>query len=250
MSSSKMEERNGAMLYFKKILIISFFLTPLLIRVINVAFIPPKLDIIMFDRGIHLELFNKIKFNYFIMLSFILFLFFIFSLTYKKYSFNKLDGILFFVIYIILLSSYVSEYKGISFWGIYDRADGSFYWILLFLVSFFFMKMGDDYLVEKIFNWTALLFLFINVGMSIFHYLGVNILNFYFFRLLIGIGSHPPEYLYGYFLGTLENPNYISGYSGMLFIYFITGFFIEKNGNKINSLGVLLSYTLLVLSVS
>lgn len=108
----------------------------------------------------------------------------IISIIFFKKIFSKKDKIVNYILitcgiflFFILLSSIFSKYGQVSFWGIYDRAEGFIViacYIILFIYSTYTFKSTNNY---KYIIIPILILVFINGFLGIFQYIGQDLIK-------------------------------------------------------------------------
>ena len=183
------------------------------------------------------------------------------SIIFFKKIFSKKDKILNYILIacgifslFTLLSAIFSKYKEISFWGIFDRAEGFITiacYMILFIYSIYTFKTTNDY---KYIITPILILVFINAFLGIFQYVGQDLIK-------TSLGTSiviPSEYQsanskmnllneHGTIYGTLFSYNYMGSFvSIVLPILFCYTIFEDDVMYKIMScIGTLLSFWLL-----
>jgi hypothetical protein len=153
---------------------------------------------------------------------------------------TKLNWSFVLLFFLIPLSALLSPFKSVATWGMYNRCEGAItVFSLIFLVLLIINTHFKETQIQKLIFFTAP-FLLLNTVLGLLYFYGVNILNFLFIRNLIGI----PDYIdsgNSAFSSTLQNPNYLSGVSGFLFILFFTLMVFHKK-MSIKSFAFLLAF--------
>lgn len=235
----------------------SLVLVPLILRGSFIDFISPSFTgIPSYSTGEKFEIFSYNKYLFLIFITIILSLIFIikvfvFNYSIKKSSVNLLIGLF---IVVVLLSSMFATHKFLALRGIFDRNEGTItylcYAILFFIASN--IKIPKNYL-----KWTLYILIPFTIVNSI-----IGLLNFYGTNLLKNkvvlhmiIGNLGDEFTFSegsYLMGTLDQGNYLSGVSAMLFITFFILATLCKNLKLkiINIILLFLSFSILLASLS
>lgn len=139
----------------------------------------------------------------------------------KKHILNIVVPILGFI---ILLSSIMSDYKSIAFFGNHDRFEGSLAWFSYLVIFFVLFNTKIDEKYYKFYYIALIPFIIINSVFSISYLYGHNLLvEQEWLNNMLGGG------LSGYIITTLYNPNFGSGISAVVFSISLMYLLLEKN---------------------
>lgn len=139
----------------------------------------------------------------------------------KKHILNIVIPILGFI---ILLSSILSDYKSIAFFGNHDRFEGSLAWFSYLTIFFVLFNTKIEEKYYKFYYIALIPFIIINSIFSISYLYGHNLLlEQEWLNNMLGGG------LNGYIITTLYNPNFGSGISAVIFSISLMYLFLEKN---------------------
>lgn len=210
-----------------RIFLTALVLIPLIVGAKATLFISPMVSgVEVTSTNYQLDFFTFFKFALLLLITIItllLFLYKVFFLNYKiKWSF-PLYAIALFVV-ALTLSVVFAEYKTIAMWGIYNRHDGALtfiaYAVLMFIaLNITYPKKALNCLVYVLYP-----FVWVNVIISLLNLYGINILENSLIRELftlflideMSIGED------SILTGTLNQWNYMSGYSAVMAILFLT----------------------------
>ncbi|KQL36912.1 O-antigen ligase [Psychrobacillus sp. FJAT-21963] len=178
------------------------------------------------SSGYQLDFFTYFKFVFLIIFtvsSLVLFLYKTLFLNYeikmKIVSFSLLAFIV-----ALTLSVLFAEYKSIALWGLYDRYDGALTFICYAILMFIALHITYPKNALNKLVYTLYPFVWINVIISLLNLYGVNILqNATFHNLFTLFLIDEMTISEGSVLtGTLNQWNYMSGYSAVMAIIFLT----------------------------
>lgn len=238
-------------------LLIILLITPLLLKVNNINFVSPSITVVkILSSGEKLNIFSHAKFVFLVVSTsvlFILFLYKIFVLNFEvKPTKTNILTIIFLII--ILLSSVLASYKSLALYGNYNRSEGA---ITYLCYSILFFIASNIKIQKKELKWFLYIlspFIVINGFMGILNFYGIDLLDVTFVKKIIyGEIMEQVEITEKSFLiGTLSNPNYLSGVSALLFfICFILAIFVEDWRLKLlNIILLYLSFGILLVSLS
>ena len=183
------------------------------------------------------------------------------SIIFFKKIFSKKDKILNYILIacgifslFTLLSAIFSKYKEISFWGIFDRAEGFITiacYMILFIYSIYTFKTTNDY---KYIITPILILVFINAFLGIFQYVGQDLIKTSLGTSIVIPSEYQSAnskvnllYEHGTIYGTFFSYNYMGSFvSIVLPILFCYTIFEDDVMYKIMScIGTLLSFWLL-----
>lgn len=163
----------------------------------------------------------------------------IFLLKYPLIE-TKLNWSFILLFLLVPLSALLSPFKYVATWGVYYRCEGAITaFSMFFLVWLLINTQFKETQIQKLIFFTAP-FILLNAVLGLLYFYGINILKFTFIRTIIGIPSNI-DGGNSAFSSTLQNPNYLSGVSGFLFILFFTLMVFHKKIN-IKSFALLLAF--------
>lgn len=235
----------------------SLLLIPTFLRGSIIDYIGPSFtDIPDISTGEKVDIFSYGKYQLLIFFTTIISLLFIIKVVVynhriTKNSMNVLIGI--FII-LVLLSSMFATYKFFALRGIHDRSEGAItylcYGILLFIVSN--TKIPKRYLKWILF--ILIPFTIINSIIGLLNFYGINLLKQKIVLQMI-YGKLTNDIILSeraYLAGTLDQGNYLSGISSMLFMAFFILAILCKNIRLkiINIISLLMSFSILLASLS
>ncbi|WP_313893789.1 O-antigen ligase family protein [Psychrobacillus sp.] len=210
-----------------RLFLVALAIIPLIIGAKARLFISPAISGVgITSTNYQLDFFTFFKFSLLLLvmiITLLLFLYKVFFLNYKIKWSPPLYAIAIFI-FALSLSVVFAEYKTIAMWGIYNRHDGALtfiaYAVLMFIaLNITYPKKALNYLVYATYP-----FVWVNVIISLLNLYGINILEnsvvhklftlFLMDEMSIGEGS--------ILTGTLNQWNYMSGYSAVMAILFLT----------------------------
>lgn len=238
-------------------ILLSLLLIPIVIKANIIEYTSPSFtDIPDISTGEKIELFSYSKYKILVSVTIILSLLFmikVFVYNYRiKYNSHNIIVALFMTI--ILFSSVFATHKYLALKGIFDRNEGTLtflcYAILFFITSN--TNMPKNYL-----KWTIYIlipFTIINSIIGILNFYGINVLKQKVVALIIQ-GKLQGELSFSdksILMGTLDQGNYLSGVSSMLFIAFFILAILCKNLKLkiINIILLFMSFGILLASLS
>lgn len=145
------------------------------------------------------------------------------SILYFKKIFRKTDKIVNSIVILgsifltfTLLSSVFSVHKQISFWGIYDRAEGFITiacYFVLFVYSIYTFRTTNDYkcIIIPIFILVG-----INAFLGLFQYVGQDLIKSKLGSLIVGADKLSLLYEKGKLYGTLFHYNYVGSFAAII----------------------------------
>lgn len=185
----------------------------------------------------------------------------ILSIVFFKKIFNKKDKVVNIILIstgvfflFILLSSVFSKYQQVSFWGMFDRAEGFLTiacYIILFIYSIYTFKTTNNY---KYIIVPILIIVSINAFLGLFQYIGQDLIKTPLGKLIVvpseylkTVGDLTPTIQQHTLYGTFINYNYMGSFvSIVLPILFCYTIFEDEISYKLLSfMGTLLSLWLL-----
>ncbi len=237
-------------------------IVPLIVRMTLTNADKTTLDI--FGPTAQFDLFSQKKALILMIFSIILV---IISIAFFKKIFDKRDKVIKLILIAIFvfllftfLSAIFSQYKQVSFWGIFDRAEGFITitcYIILFVYSIYTFKSTNDY---KYVITPIIILVFINAFLGLFQYVGQDLL-----KSNLGTSIAVPSkyqtpnfklnllYEKGKLYGTLYHYNYVGSFVAIVLpiLFCLTIFEDEDIMHKISlGIGFLLSICLLFGSTS
>lgn len=209
------------------IFLIALTLIPIVIGAKSILFVSPLISGTgVTGTGYQLDFFTYFKFVILVILTiiaFLLFLYKLYFLNYKvKWNFVSWSIIVFLIA--LVLSAFFADYKSIALWGIYNRHDGAITFICYAILMFIALNITYPQNALKKLVYTLYPFVWINVIISLLNLYGVNILQKSFFQkiftlfLIDDMTINETSIL----TGTLNQWNYMSGYSAVMAIVFLT----------------------------
>lgn len=239
------------------VFLVTLTLVPLVIGAKANLFVSPSISGTgITSTGYQLDFFTYFKFVLLLILaiiSLVLFLYKVLFLNYKiKWSLLSFTIIAFIVA--LTLSVIFAEYKSIALWGLYNRYDGAItfmcYAVLMFIaLHITYPKNALNKLVYTLYP-----FVWINVIISLLNLYGINILqNAAFHNLFTMFLINEMAINEGSVLtGTLNQWNYMSGYSAVMAVIFLT--LVVFNGSikskVINLLTAIAAFLTILASIS
>lgn len=208
------------------------------------------------SSGYQLDFFTYFKFVFLIIFtvsSLVLFLYKTLFLNYKI-NMNQVSFSLLAFIVALVLSVLFAEYKSIALWGLYDRYDGAItficYAVLMFItLHITYPKNALNKLVYALYP-----FVWINALISLLNLYGVNILQNDTFKKIFTVFLMDEANFneWSVLTGTLNQWNYMSGYSAVMAIIFLT-LTVFKGAFKfriVNLLTTIAAFTTILASIS
>ncbi|AGF59179.1 hypothetical protein B0P06_002487 [Clostridium saccharoperbutylacetonicum] len=231
-------------------------IVPLIVRMTNVNVDENVANI--WGSTTQVDLFSQKKAFLLMFFSIILILL---SIVFFKKIFNKKDKVVNLILIstgvfflFILLSSIFSKYQEVSFWGMFDRAEGFITiscYLIIFLYSIYTFKNTNNY---KYIIIPILIIVFINAFLGLFQYIGQDLIATPLGKLMVvpseyfkTTGNLTPTIQEHTLYGTFINYNYMGSFvSIVLPILFCYTIFEDEILYKILSfIGTLLSFWLL-----
>lgn len=230
---------------------------PILVRLSVVDFVSPTItDVPHMNTGEKSVLFSHIKFNILLVLTSILTLLFLYKVIVLNYQIKptKVNILTAVFIIIILLSLVIAPYKSIALLGMYDRNEGSVTYLCYIILFFIASNINITKKALILFLYALIPFTIINGAIGLLNFYGINLLDWIFLKKMI-LGSFAEEAEFtirSSSIGTLEQGNYLSGISPLLFcVFFILAIFSKRWGLKsLNIFGLFLSFVILLASLS
>lgn len=210
---------------------------PLIVRMSVVSL--DETSTTMWGSSVQTDLFSQKKAFYLMFFSIILI---ILSIAFFKKIFEKKDKTInailiassIFLIF-TFLSTIFSEYKQVSIWGVYDRAEGFITiscYIVLFIYSIYAFKTTENY---KHIIIPIIILVFINSFLGIFQYVGEDLLKTNLGKIITipgkyGTTNSAVNLLYekGKLYGTLFHYNYVGSFVAIVIPILLGLFIIEK----------------------
>lgn len=119
-------------------------------------------------------------------------------------------------LFFTLLSAIFSEYRQVSFWGIYDRAEGFITitcYMIIFVYSIYTFKTTNDYkyVITPIFILVG-----INAFLGLFQYVGQDLIKSNLGSAIVGSNNLNLLYEQGKLYGTLFHYNYVGSFAAIV----------------------------------
>lgn len=208
------------------------------------------------STGYQLDFFTYFKFVLLLVITIcalVLFLYKVFFLNYKIKWNNLLFSIVAFII-ALSISVVFAEYKSIALWGMFNRHDGALTFISYAILMFVALNITYPKRALNMLVYTLYPFVWINVVIAVLNLYGVNILDNLIFQKFFTIFLMDEMSLSegSALTGTLNQWNYMSGYSAVMTIIFLTltvfhGSFKSK---VINLLTAIVAFVTILSSIS
>lgn len=200
---------------------------PLIVYKKQVLILSPKIMSNLYGTRIGNEYFNYYKLMGLIILSSLVLILFMYKLIALKYEIknSNLNKFLVILIFSILISFVLCDFKGIVMMGNSDRFEGVLAWICYTLIFFVTYNIEITKKNLKYFVFILVPFIIINFVLGVLKFYEVNVLNNGMVQILVGVVGGVEGSLWT----TLYNPNFISGLSGALFISSTVYIFLEEN---------------------
>ncbi|MFI3210942.1 MAG: O-antigen ligase family protein [Peptostreptococcaceae bacterium] len=144
----------------------------------------------------------------------------------QEFRKDKVNITVLFLAFIILISSIMSEYPQIAFFGNHDRFEGGMAWFSYLSIFFVLYNTNIDEKYYKFYYLSLVVFIIINSVTSLTYLYGINLLDIPFINQMLGGG------LSGYIVTTLYHPNFGSGISAVIFCTSFMYFILEDNNIK------------------
>lgn len=210
-----------------RVFLVALTLIPLLIGTKAILFVSPMVS----GNGITETAYQIDSFTYFkfILLTIVsiitlsLFLFKLLFLNYRvKFNFISISLLLFIVA--LTLSVVFAEHKSIALWGIYNRHDGAITFICYSILMFIALNTTYPNRAVNKLVYTLYPFVWINVIIALLNLYGINLLQNTIFQKIFTVFLMDEMSLSegSILTGTLNQWNYMSGYSAVMAIIFLT----------------------------
>ena len=178
------------------------------------------------SSGYQLDFFTYFKFVSLLIITILSLAIFLYKVLFLNYKikWNVLSFSIIAFIVLLTLSVIFAEYKSIALWGLYNRYDGAItfisYAVLMFIaIHITYPKNALSKLVYTLYP-----FVWINVIIALLNLYGVNILQNYNFHNIFTLFLIDETAINegSVLTGTLNQWNYMSGYSAVMTIIFLT----------------------------
>ena len=209
------------------VFLVALTLIPIVIGAKAILFVSPLISGTgVTGTGYQLDFFTYFKFVILVMLTIVAFLLFLYKLYFLNYKvkWNFVSWSIIVFLFALVLSAFFAEHKSIALWGIYNRHDGAITFICYAILMFIALNITYPQNALKKLVYTLYPFVWINVIISLLNLYGVNILQKSFFQkiftlfLIDDMTINETSVL----TGTLNQWNYMSGYSAVMAIVFLT----------------------------
>lgn len=255
MEDKKSIEKIDRLLFF--IFLVALTLIPLVVGAKAKLFVSPLLSGTgITSTGYQLDFFTYFKLVILFiaaLVSLVLFLYKVYFLNYKI----KLNFLLFSIvgfIVVLTLSAVFAEYKSIALWGLYNRHDGAITFICYSVLMFIALNITYPQKALNKLVYTLYPFVWINVIIALLNLYGVNILQNQTFQKMFTLFLMDEITISGSSLltGTLNQWNYMSGYSAVMAIIFLTlaVFYGSMKSKLINLLTAIAAFLTILASIS
>lgn len=211
------------------ILLLVMGIMPLLVRGKAINVISPKIEPFI-GSGIKVDFFTYYKMLFLIILTSLALLLFLYKV--KEYKYEIKNSYINIPIIILLawalLSTLLSKYKYTALIGIYNRNEGLLT-ILCYLILFFIaanIKTNKKSLTKVL--WALGLVTIINTIMSVLNFYGYQLIKSPLLNALI-IPESLKQSVAGYIMATLNNPNYVAGFGGVITVFFLFVMLISQS---------------------
>ena len=212
-------------------MLLGLLIIPLTIKTTVVDIFGPYILRDVYHSSFIVDLYNYYKFIFLNIFTVILVAVFLMKFYHKDYQFkfNKTDINWALLFIFVLVSLMLAEYKAAALYG--HMYEGTISYICYLLI--FFVCMYVDYNqanLKRILDILTVIVV-INALMSLLYYFGVDILqNKFVLKLMVpaNIQINPGSYL----ISTLNNPNYVSGISAVLFMIFFSMSLLEQSKTR------------------
>lgn len=188
-------------------------LTPIIIHKKEFMSYSPIISENYFASGNIVEVFNYYKSKFVIFCSFTMFILFNYKIFFLKSNLkeSKLNFILYFLYAVVLISSIISKYTSVAFFGNQDRFEGAITFISYLNIFFvlFNIEIKENY--YKLYYLALIPFIIINFITSFSYINGFNLLENNLVNEFLGGG------LQGELINTIYNENFGSALSALVF---------------------------------
>jgi hypothetical protein len=201
---------------------------PLLVRAKLIEFTAPRIISSLLDTGVQTDVFSYYKWIFMICMAGIAVILLLFKMLAYHYELRAsyINMPLLLLVFFMVLSFLTAEYKSITLVGMYDMYHGAltylcYFALLLVASNTVFKEWFGSYLTVAMGIFTS-----INMIIILFEFLGHNLAKYPAILSLI-IPSNLQSYAQGTIDSTLNHPNYVSGLSVALFVFFLTFTLLE-----------------------
>lgn len=237
------------------IILVLLLCVPLITRVAVTEHISPLISGNNLDTGMKAEVFTYFKFIFLFSGVILLIGLFLYKMLGKNYFITRSYinvplGVMFLV---VLLSAVFADHKIISFFGQYNRHEGVLTYLLYF--SLFFIAANITYTFKKLDGIFYCLYgvATVNALLVLLHFYGYDVLSSTFLKSLVLPSIDEGAIQQGSSLSsTINNPNYVSGFSSVLVSFFITRALLDENRKHqlLNLTFSVVSFAMLLASLS
>lgn len=222
------DHTSDKMIRIALLLLVGFL--PLIVKGALVYEYSPSIGIEPIGPGPKGEFFSYYKFNFLVFISLLVTIAFIVKLKADKYRLESAyyTKPVLLLLAGLLLSISFADLKYVSLFGLYNSYEGTIAFVLYVLL---FYITANTFFPERFyayFIYSTIPFTLFNLFLSTYSIRGKNILEVPFFSNLISSDSVGID-ASSLFVTTLANPNYLSGYSGVLFFLYLTAIFYFKS---------------------
>lgn len=235
------------------ILLGGLLIIPLVMRATVIKYISPELINPILNTGYQTNVFTYYKWLLLIILAITLLIFLSIKILAYKYELQsgRINVLIFLLVLIMLFSTLLADYKSIALIGSYDRYEGVITFLAYLAIMFVVANIVFDGRFIRNLNIALFTVTLANLLIAFSHFFKYQLIQDLLIKLvvpasLVNLGFE------GFFISTLENPNYVSGLFGSLFIYFII-FYLGSNSYKsaiFYGIGSLASFMLVLISLS
>jgi hypothetical protein len=238
-------------------LLFIIIVVPLVVRLKMIDFTSPTLSEFEFlNSGKKADVFTYYKKVILVGMTVILslcFLYKVYILNYKMKN-TKLNIILSLLLVSIVTSTLLSSEKTIALFGMYNRSEGALTYICYIVLLFIAANITYSERAIKWFLYGLFPFTIINTVLGLLNFYGYNVLENNFVTKLVysslpkGVSISEGSRL----LATINQWNYVSGISALLFTVFFTYLLLEKKliSRIIATVLLLMSFAMLLSSLS
>ena len=230
-------------------------LCPLAFRMIRLDFISPSItNAGSLDTGIVYDSFSYIKMVILYAATAILLCCFLYKLFATPYDFRftKYDCLILLLCALLFVSFFFSEQKSIALTGFIYMFDGTLTHICFCLLFLFgFRVLSGERFYER-FALPVVIVCSVNAVISLLNFFEVKIIDTAIVKAILAVpeGTHPTDAMA--FTSTFGNINYLSGFGGICFAFFLTKLIMNRNKREFLSalLLVAASFSIVVTSFS
>lgn len=236
------------------ILLIAVGVLPLLVRVKLIQFASPTIAHDLINSGIKGDIFTYYKWGFLVFLTVMALIFLVWKIAGYRYELRDsyINLPVLALVVLTVLSGVLSEFPSISLFGMYNRHEGSLTYLCYF--SLFFVAANTNFKewFRKYIFIALYVLVSINLLIILFDFYGKDLLNNQLVRLLIVPSYLPETGLQGHLNSTLSNPNYVSGFSAALMLFFLTASLLEDNFRRrlIHGIFAVFSFVMILASLS